>query len=70
MIFNIKIVENFRRKDGLVGRGHKTATPTSITYPSVVSRDLVRIALKIAALNELDILACAIQNAYITAKCS
>ena len=40
---------------------HKTATPASITYSLVLSRDSVRIALKIEAFNELDILACDIQ---------
>ena len=49
--------------------GHKTEAPSSITYSSVVSRDSVRIALTIAALNGLDILACDIQNAYLTADC-
>ena len=69
MIFDIKLGENFRRKARLVEGGHQTATPASITYSSVVSRDLVRIALAVAALNDLDILACNIQNAYLTAKC-
>ena len=32
----------------------------------MVSRELVRIALKIAELNELDLLACDIHNAYLT----
>ena len=58
MIFEIKLGENFRRKDRLVGGRHKTATHASITYLLVLSRDLVRIALAIVALNELDILAC------------
>ena len=61
MIFDIKLGENFRRKYRLVGGRHKTATPASITYSLVVSRDLVRIALTIAALNELYLLACDIQ---------
>ena len=34
-----------------------------------MSRDSVRIALTIAALNELDIMACDIQNTYLTALC-
>jgi hypothetical protein len=38
-------------------------------YSSVVSRDSVRIALTIAALNDLDMLACDIQNACLTADC-
>ena len=69
MIFEIKLGKNFRRKARLVGGGHQTVTPASITYSSVVSRDSVRIALTVAALNDLDILACDIQNAYLTAKC-
>ena len=34
-----------------------------------MSRDSVRIALTIAALNKLDIMACDIQNTYLTALC-
>ena len=69
MILNIKLGENLRRKARLVGGGHHTVAPASITYSSVVSRDFVRIALAVAAMNDLDILACNIQNAYLTAKC-
>ena len=46
-----------------------TELPSSITYSSVVSRESVRIALTIAALNDLSILACDIQNAYLSAPC-
>ena len=38
-------------------------------YSSVVSKDSVRIALTIAALNDPEILAFDIQNAYLTAVC-
>ena len=69
MIFDIKIGENFRRKARLVAGGHTTVTPAALTYASVVSRDSVRITLTIAALNDLKVLACDIQNAYLTAKC-
>ena len=69
MIFDVKMGENFRRKARMVADGHRTETPTSITYSSVVSRDSVRIALTIAALNGLDVLSCDIQNAYLTAPC-
>ena len=69
MIFDIKMGENFRRKARLVAGGHKTEAPSSITYSSVVSRDSVRIALLIAALNDLNVLSCDIQNAYLTAPC-
>ena len=61
--------ENFGRKARMVAEGHTTEAPYSITYSSVVSRYSVRIALTIAALNKLDVLACDIQNAYLTAQC-
>ena len=69
MIFDIELGENFRRKARLVGGGHQTVTPESITYSSVVSRDSLRIALTVAALNDLDIFTCDIQNAYLNVKC-
>ena len=69
MIFDIKMGENFRRKARMVAGGHMTTSPSSLTYSSVVSRDSVRIALTIAALNDLSIRACDIQNAYLTAPC-
>lgn len=53
----------------MVAGGHMTETPSTLTYSSVVSRDSVRIALMIAALNDLKVLACDIQNAYLTAPC-
>jgi hypothetical protein len=68
-VFDVKLGENFRRKARLVGGGHKTVTPPTLTYSSVVSRDLVRIALTVAALNDLDILVCDIEGAYLTAEC-
>ena len=67
IIFDIKMGENFRRKARMVAGGHKTSTPTTLTYSSVVSRDSVRIAFTIAALNGLKVLTCDIQNAYLTA---
>ncbi len=69
VIFDVKMGENFRRKARFVADGHKTKTPAAMCYSSVVSRDSVRIALTIAALNDLDIMACDIQNAYLTADC-
>jgi hypothetical protein len=70
MLFDVKLGENFSRKARLVADGHKTDAPTStITYSSVVSRDSVRIALTIAVINDLDIFACDIQNAFLTAPC-
>ena len=69
IIWDVKLGENFRRKARLVAGGHVTELPSSITYSSVVSRDSVRIALTVAALNGLKVLACDIQNAYLSAPC-
>ena len=66
-IFDVKLGENFRRKARFVAGGHTTEAPASITYSSVVSRDSVRTALLIAALNDLDVLACDIENAFLSA---
>ena len=69
MIFGVKIGENFRRKAHLVAGGHTTDAPATLTYSSVISRDSVWIALTIAALNGLEVMACNIQNEYLTASC-
>jgi hypothetical protein len=69
MIFDVKMGENLRRKARFVADGHKTKTPAAMCCSSVVSRDSVRIALTIAALNDLNTLACDIQNACLTADC-
>jgi len=70
MIFEIKLSEGFRRKCRLVAGGHQVETPSHMTYSSVVSRETVRIALTMAALNELEVKASDIQNAYLTAPCA
>lgn len=67
IIFDIKM--DLTRKARYVAGGHKTEPPTSITYASVVSRESVRIAFLVAALNELDILAGDVQGAYLNAPC-
>ena len=69
IIFDIKMGDNFLRKSRMVAGGHNTTTPSSFTYSSVVSWDSVCIALTISVLNDLKILACDIQNSYLTAKC-
>ena len=48
--------------------GHKVSTPPSMSYSTVVSRDSVRILLLAAALNDLDILGCDVQNAFLSAR--
>ena len=67
MIFYDKMGKNFRRKLRFVADGNKTKTQAAMTYSSVVSRDSVFIALTIASLNALGVLACVIQNAFLTA---
>jgi hypothetical protein len=69
MVFNVKLGENYRRKARLPVVADTDAPTSMITYSSVVSRDSVRIALTIAALNDLDIFARDIQNAFLTAPC-
>jgi hypothetical protein len=66
MIFDVKM-EDLCRKARLVAGGHTTEAPATMTYASVVSRETVRIALLIAALNDLPVWAADIMNAYITA---
>jgi hypothetical protein len=46
---------DFRCKARPVAGGHRTEAPATITYASVVSRETVRLALTIAALNDLEV---------------
>ena len=55
------------RKARYVAGGHLTNPPSSMTYASVVGREIVRIAFLVAALNDLKVLAGDIQNAYLNA---
>ncbi len=66
MVFDIKM-KDFKRKAQLVASGHKTEAPATFTYASVVSHKTVRIALMLAALNDLQVKAGDVLNAYITA---
>jgi Reverse transcriptase (RNA-dependent DNA polymerase) len=58
-------MENFRHKVWYVAGGHTTEAPASLTYASVISRESVRIALTIAALNDLEVKIGDIENAYL-----
>ena len=69
MIFDIKFGETFCHKARLVTGGHMTETPATLTYSSVVSCDSVWISLTVAALNDLQVMSCDIQNAYLTSDC-
>ena len=68
MIFDVNMGESFRRKTPMAAGGHNTTTPSPLTYSSVVSRERIRIDLTIYALNGLKVLACNIQNEYLTEK--
>jgi hypothetical protein len=66
IIFDVKM--DFRRKSRFVAEGHTTMAPSSMTYSSVVSAcGSIRLAFLIAALNDLDILSCHLENAYLNA---
>ena len=68
IIFDVKF--DLTRKARLVAGGHRNKdVPARATYSSVVSRDSVRLMFLIAALNELNILAADIGNAYLNAPC-
>jgi hypothetical protein len=66
MVFDVKM-EDFKRKARLVASGHMTEAPATITYASMVSRETVRIALMLAALNDLQVNVGDVLNVYITA---
>ena len=66
MIFDVKM-EYFQRKARLVVGGHITEPPATRTYASIVSREILRITLTLAALNDLPVKVLDIHNAYITA---
>jgi hypothetical protein len=69
LMFDVKM--NFDRKSRWVLDGHHTGNLTSITtYAGVVSRDSVRIAMTYAALNQVDVTAADICNAYLQAPSS
>jgi hypothetical protein len=63
MVYNVKI--DLTRKAWLVAGGHQTDVPKESVYSNVVSRDSVRIAMTIASLNNLNVLAADVQNAYL-----
>ena len=65
MIFDVKM--DFTRKARFVANGAKTRDIESSTYAGVVSKETVRIAFTYAALNNLDLFAADIKNAYLQA---
>ena len=70
LIFDVKLeLKNghFRCKARYVAGGHMTDAPATVTYASVVSCDSVRIALTLAALNDLQVKSSDVKSAYLTA---
>ena len=67
LIFDVMM--DFTRKARFVARGNTTEAPSSTTYSSVVSRDSVRLAFTIAALNGVDVMPCDLENTYLNAMC-
>lgn len=68
LVFDVKM--DFTRKARFVLDGHKTPDVIGSSYAGVVSRDSVRIAFTYAALNDLNIFAADIRNAYLQAPSS
>ena len=68
IIIDIKM--DFARKARFVAGGHVTDPPDCMMYSSVVSRETVRITFLLAALNDLDVCAANIGNAYLNADCA
>ena len=54
MVFDIKM-KDFGHKARLVAGGHMSKAPATITHASVMSIETFRIALMIAALNDLEV---------------
>ena len=68
LVWDVKM--DFTRKARWVLDGHKTPDPIGSTYAGVVSRESVHIAQTYAALNDLDVFAADIRNAYLQAPSS
>ena len=63
LIFDVNM--DLTRRARYVAGGHLTDPPSLMTYVSVVGQETVRISFLVAALNDLNILAVDIQNAYL-----
>ena len=68
LIWDVKM--DFTRKARWVLDGHKTPDPIGSTFAGVVSWESVRIAFTYAALNDLQVFAANIHNAYLQAPSS
>ena len=68
-IFDIKMYGTFTGKTRFVVGVHMTKPPSSMTFSTVVTRESVRIDFLLAGVNELDVQAANISNAYLNAPC-
>ena len=64
-MFYVKM--DFTRKARWVLDVHRNTSPEGSTYAGIVSRKSVRIAFTYASINDVDVWACYIQNAYLKA---
>ena len=60
----------FTRKSWWVNDRYKTSEPDKCTYAGVLLRDIFRIALTYASLNDIDVMAADIKNTYLQALSS
>ena len=67
-VFDVKI--DMTRKARICARGDQTEVPSSITYTSVVTRDIIRLGFLIAALNRLKVWSADVAGAYLNARCA
>jgi len=69
MVFDVKMDGDLTHKACLVAGGHTNKTLASTTYSSIVSCESIQIAFLIAALNDLEVFATDVGNAYLNAPC-
>ena len=67
-VFDIQM-DTFVNEARLSVGGHTTDPPKAATHASAVARDMVRIALTLAALNDLEIKILDVKNACMSAPC-
>ena len=69
MTFEFKMGKNLGHKDRFVANGHKTETPISINYRTVMPWNSDRMFLTIASINGIYGLAAKVENTDLSAPC-
>jgi hypothetical protein len=69
-IFDVKMDGFARKHRMMLAGGHTTEALESLTRASFVSRESVRVVLTMAALNNLEVKAADVRNAWLTAPVS